>query len=241
MDGDSLVKSAIAAMNSYFELNNENLSIETLFESIPVAVALLDREGRHLVINHALAAISGLKYSDLVGRKVSDLSKESGENIKRDFAFFDAGALIHGTDNAAGEIGHVTVIDEDSRGPLGPPRPCACGRSGCLETVLSQSALRCVAAGEWGDDVVGIMNAIGVQLGTVLAPVTATLNVADIIIAGPEGIDLSPLLQATEQTIRKRTLPRSHRNLRVHLSSIGVDGALRGAAVLVLSGQLGIS
>lgn len=153
----------------------------------------------------------------------------------------DAGALIHGTDNAAGEIGHVTVIDEDSRGPLGPPRPCACGRSGCLETVLSQSALRCVAAGEWGDDVVGIMNAIGVQLGTVLAPVTATLNVADIIIAGPEGIDLSPLLQATEQTIRKRTLPRSHRNLRVHLSSIGVDGALRGAAVLVLSGQLGIS
>lgn len=91
MDGDSLVKSAIAAMNSYFELNNENLSIETLFESIPVAVALLDREGRHLVINHALAAISGLKYSDLVGRKVSDLSKESGENIKRDFAFFDAG------------------------------------------------------------------------------------------------------------------------------------------------------
>ena len=85
------VKSAIAAMHSYFELNSENISIETLFESIPVAVTLLDREGRHLVLNQALASISGLKYSDLVGRKVAELSKESGENIKRDFAFFDAG------------------------------------------------------------------------------------------------------------------------------------------------------
>ena len=85
------MKSAIAAMHSYFELNSENISIETLFESIPVAVTLLDREGRHLVLNQALASISGLKYSDLVGRKVAELSKESGENIKRDFAFFDAG------------------------------------------------------------------------------------------------------------------------------------------------------
>ncbi len=94
MDGESPVKSAIAAMNSYFQLNNETISIEELFESIPVAVALLDREGRHLVINHALAAISGLSYSDLVGRKVAEQSIESAENIKRDFAYYDAGMAV---------------------------------------------------------------------------------------------------------------------------------------------------
>lgn len=91
MDGVLSMKSAIAAMNSYFDLNNETISIEELFESIPVAVALLDREGRHLVINHALAAISGLSYPDLIGREVAEQSVESDENIKRDFSYYDAG------------------------------------------------------------------------------------------------------------------------------------------------------
>jgi LDH2 family malate/lactate/ureidoglycolate dehydrogenase len=41
-----------------------------------------------------LASFSGLKVSELLGKKVSELSKESGENIKRDFAFFDRGETV---------------------------------------------------------------------------------------------------------------------------------------------------
>ncbi len=37
-----------------------------------------------------MANIAGVGVSDLVGAKVSDVSKESGENSKRDFEYFDA-------------------------------------------------------------------------------------------------------------------------------------------------------
>src|SRR5690606_624618 len=60
------------------------------------------------------------------------------------------GALVQGYRNAAGELGHVTVLDDrdDVDGsPLGPPQTCACGRRGCLETVLSVPALRRRVAG----------------------------------------------------------------------------------------------
>ena len=44
------------------------------------------------------------------------------------------GNLLLGDHFAAGEIGHVMVID--------PGEACACGRTGCLETVLAEPLLR---------------------------------------------------------------------------------------------------
>ena len=77
-----------------FTLQHNIITIWSLFESMPVAMALIDREGRHVALNQALASFSGLKAHDLVGRKVEELSKESGENIKRDFKYFDAGLEV---------------------------------------------------------------------------------------------------------------------------------------------------
>lgn len=77
-----------------FEIENEEITIEALFESMPVAMALIDREGRHVALNQALASFSGLNVSELLGKKVEELSKESGENIKRDFSFFDRGERV---------------------------------------------------------------------------------------------------------------------------------------------------
>lgn len=148
-----------------------------------------------------------------------------------------AGALMQGGENAAGEIGHVTIMDDrdgpDS--PLGPAQLCACGRYGCLETVLSEPALR--RAG----DAVATLTAIGTRLGTLLAPIIATLNISEVIVSGPGELLEGALLSAADTTIRERTLPRSHRSLRVRLSTLGHDGPLQGAAVLVLSGRLGIA
>jgi len=48
------------------------------------------------------------------------------------------GALVHGHQDLAGEIGHMAVV------PDGPP--CACGHSGCLEAVASGSAIRRLGA-----------------------------------------------------------------------------------------------
>ncbi|MFN8049063.1 MAG: ROK family transcriptional regulator [Ancrocorticia sp.] len=152
-----------------------------------------------------------------------------------------AGALMQGSENAAGEIGHVTIVDDrdgpDS--PLGPAQLCACGRRGCLETVLSEPALRKVITAS--DTPEPTLTAIGTRLGILLAPIVATLNISEVIVSGPDELLEGPLLSAADTTIRERTLPRSHRSLRVRLSTLGHDGPLQGAAVLVLSGRLGIA
>lgn len=81
-------------MSSKFDLLHATISLETLFESMPVALALLDREGRHVAVNLALTEFNGMQPSELIGRKVAEFSKESGENIKRDFCLFDAGQEV---------------------------------------------------------------------------------------------------------------------------------------------------
>ena len=74
-----------------FDLLHASISLEALFESMPVAMVLLDRDGRHVAANHAVTAFNGLKPNELIGRKVSEFSHESGENIKRDFRMLTQG------------------------------------------------------------------------------------------------------------------------------------------------------
>ncbi|MFT0848465.1 ROK family transcriptional regulator [Actinomycetaceae bacterium L2_0104] len=154
-----------------------------------------------------------------------------------------SGALMNGSEDAAGEIGHVTVMDErdSADSPLGEPTRCACGRTGCLETILSEPALRRMTKDLTPEERSVRLEAIGGRLGNVLSPIVATLNIAEIIVSGPSQFLEGPLLAATDAVIRERTLPRSHRTLRVRPTTLGSDGALQGAAVLVLAGRLGIA
>lgn len=90
-------------MKKEMKIRDEYISIESLFESMPVAMALIDRDGCHVALNEALASISGLHASQLIGTKVSEQSKESGENIKRDFKFFDEGKEVPNHEVIIGE------------------------------------------------------------------------------------------------------------------------------------------
>ncbi|WP_051296442.1 sensor domain-containing diguanylate cyclase [Anaeroarcus burkinensis] len=81
-------------MKNIFKIYQEFITIEKLFESIPVAVSLVDRTGRYLVLNQELSDITGMKKSALIGMRVSEISKEAGENIKRDFIYFDEGKTV---------------------------------------------------------------------------------------------------------------------------------------------------
>jgi diguanylate cyclase (GGDEF)-like protein/PAS domain S-box-containing protein len=81
-------------MNHKFDLLHTSISLEALFESMPVAMVLLDREGRHVAANRAVTAFNGLNPEQLIGRKVAEFSKESGENIERDFRMFDQGLEV---------------------------------------------------------------------------------------------------------------------------------------------------
>ncbi len=75
-------------------LLNLPISLDDLFESMPVAMALVSRDGRYIVLNKALASIGGFEVKDLIGKKTCILSKQSLYNSKRDFDFFDKGKEV---------------------------------------------------------------------------------------------------------------------------------------------------
>ncbi len=140
------------------------------------------------------------------------------------------GALLHGARSAAGEIGHV-VVDPDGE-------QCACGRAGCLETLLAVPHLR--RRLEQGDRAT-VLARTGEQLGAALAPVVGTLNLHELVLSGPTELLDGPLLEAAAATIRQRTMPVIGDELVVRTSTLGDDVVIVGAAVLVLAGELGVS
>ena len=134
------------------------------------------------------------------------------------------GALVQGHAWAAGEIGHVVVDPEGVR--------CACGKTGCLETILSAPHLR-------GSD--RPLASVGTVLGGVLAPVVAALNLHEVVLAGPPDLLDGELRLALDRCVRDRVMAASSADLVVRMSPLGDDVVLVGAAVLVLSGELGVS
>lgn len=152
------------------------------------------------------------------------------------------GMLLSGHANAAGEVGHLTVVDERDHRAGGPaPLLCACGRTGCLETVLSVPALRHLVDGLDPHASDAALASVGRMLGMVLAPVVSALNLAEVLISGPAELLDGPVREEALATIRERTMPVIGGPLTVRMATLGEDAALSGAAVLVLSGQLGVT
>ena len=140
------------------------------------------------------------------------------------------GTLLQGHRAAAGEIGHVVV---EPRG-----EQCACGRVGCLETILAVPRLR---KGIEAGSERRVLAAAGRRLGAALAPVVSTLNLHELVLSGPTELLDGALRDAVESTIRRRTMPVIGDELVVRTSTLGDDVVLVGATVLVLAGELGVS
>lgn len=146
-----------------------------------------------------------------------------------------SGQPMRGAHFAAGEIGHVTVGTDG--GPL-----CVCGKVGCLEAWLAVPALTDRLAAASDDDArEGVLRDAGERLGIALAPIVGVLDVSEVVLSGPPELLDGPLSQATVETLRARTLAEFHDGVRVRMTEQGQDIVLRGAAVMVLSGQLGVS
>lgn len=141
------------------------------------------------------------------------------------------GVLLHGHGAAAGEIGHVTVDDDGDE--------CACGRVGCLETLLAVPRLRARLAA--ADDQDALLAATGARLAEVLAPVIGALNVRELVLTGPLDLLDGPLREAVTTTLRRRVMAVTSDSLTVRTSNLGDDVVLVGAAGLVLAGELGVS
>lgn len=143
------------------------------------------------------------------------------------------GQPMLGSRFAAGEIGHVTVGTDG--GPV-----CVCGKVGCLEAWLSVPSLERALAEE-GADATAVLRDAGERLGIALAPIVGVLDLSEIVLSGPSPLLDGPLAEATVETLRARTLAEFHDGVQVRMTEQGEDIVLRGAAVVVLSGQLGVS
>jgi predicted NBD/HSP70 family sugar kinase len=143
------------------------------------------------------------------------------------------GALVEGEQFAAGEIGHI-VVDEE--GDL-----CACGRRGCLELRVAAPRLRERLRGLDNGARAAVLSDAGHSLGIALSPIISALNLNNVVLSGPVELLGGALLDSARETIRVRTLSAVSNGLDMRMAKGGEDLVLLGAAVLVLSAELGVS
>jgi predicted NBD/HSP70 family sugar kinase len=86
-----------------------------------------------------------------------------------------------------------------------------------------------------------VLSEAGRSLGIALAPIISALNVNDVVLSGPVDLLSGPLLDQARQTVALRTLSAVSNGLDMRIASGGEDLVLLGAAVLVLSAELGVS
>lgn len=197
---------------------------------LPLAAILTERLGLpvHVANDADTAALGEYTYG---GADDAALVLTVGQGVGAGIIL--DGARVHGAGDAAGELGHVTVVDDGA--------PCACGRRGCLETLLAVPALRRAVAGLDAEAADEVLAGVGRVLGTALAPVVSALNLGEVLLSGPADLLDGALREATTRTLRDRTMRAVSARLAVRTATLGEDGVLAGAAVLVLAAQLGVS
>jgi len=145
------------------------------------------------------------------------------------------GTPLFGSRFAAGEIGHVVVGTDGGAA-------CVCGKNGCLETWLSAPRLdAALSEAVASADRTTILREAGQRLGIALAPIVGALNLAEVVLSGRTELLDGPLAEAVVETLRARTMAEFHGALTLRMSTLGDDIVMRGAAVMVLSAQLGVS
>ncbi|MEZ4705995.1 MAG: ROK family transcriptional regulator [Caldilineaceae bacterium] len=171
------------------------------------------------------------------------------------------GQLFLGAAFGAGEIGHVTVVEN---GEL-----CRCGNYGCLETLVSsraivQRARQCaqkhptsiqaglapaadidietvIQAFELGDPhVCAIVEEVGLYLGMALAHVVGVLSIPHILLTGRVTRFGPALFARINQEVNCRSLARVASGATVEAATLGNDIIILGAAALVLQHELGV-
>jgi glucokinase-like ROK family protein len=178
-----------------------------------------------------------------------------------------AGIVLHGQPFygdtlGAGEIGHVTVIENG--------QVCRCGNVGCLETVANvpailqqaraiaqndpQSLLRQFAANpeeitldtvcqalEAGDPAVQQeISEIGHYLGLAIANLVGVLSVRRVLIAGSVTQLGQALLDSILRELVQRALALVAEETEVGMSAMGPDIVILGASALVLTNELSL-
>ncbi len=172
------------------------------------------------------------------------------------------GGLFYGDGYGAGEIGHVSVVDNGER--------CMCGNFGCLETVASNRAilkraqviykddpdsilrqytaspakvnpemiLKAYLAGDQG--IHHILQDASNHLGGAIANLVSALNIHHIQIAGDGPYLVPEFIDNIRHQVRLRSLKALAQETHIEAARLGGDIVILGAAALILQNELGI-
>jgi predicted NBD/HSP70 family sugar kinase len=202
------------------------------FRDLPLQTMLADLTGLPvLVANDANAAV--LAEHSFGGALSDTMLVRIGHGVGAGLLL--GGTPLFGNRFAAGEIGHVVVGTDGGA-------PCACGKVGCLETWLAIPRLEsALAAAPDASERERILRQAGERLAIALAPVVGALDLAEVVLSGPADKLDGPFTNAATDALRSRTMAEFHGDLTVRMTALGQDIVIRGAAAMVLSGQLGVS
>ncbi|PXY24218.1 ROK family protein [Prauserella flavalba] len=169
----------------------------------------------------------------------------------------NAGRLHRGAQGCAGDIGHAAVSDDSTV-------VCRCGKTGCLEALAGGAALArdgetlarsgtsaalaaaldehgtvtgedVTAAARAGDHhAVQLLVQAGRRIGAMLATMVNFYNPSIILLGGKVAGAGDLFLATIRETIYRRSLPLSTRELRIERARLGEEGGLVGAAYMVL-------
>lgn len=167
------------------------------------------------------------------------------------------GKLVHGINNGAGEVGHITVVPNGYQ--------CTCGKRGCLEQYASATGVVHIAKdmakkftghsrikelidgdeelsskmvfflADNGDILANqIVDRVCSYLGLALSHIGNTLNPENIIIGGGVSNAGNTLLQPTTRYFQENAFPSVRDSTRLKLAQLGNDAGVIGAASLAL-------
>ena len=137
---------------------------------------------------------------------------------------------VFGENHAGGEIGHISL---DPQGP-----PCACGKRGCLERLVSATSLH--ARLQRSDERMraSILREAGTYLGTALSMPVGLLDLADVCVYGQSDIVNDTLLSAAQAQLDLLTGSSFHTRTIIRQCECEGEITLRGEALSVLHDYL---
>ncbi|MEU8247462.1 ROK family transcriptional regulator [Nonomuraea sp. NPDC048916] len=148
------------------------------------------------------------------------------------------GEIYRGAEGAAGNIGHVRLRETDDR-------VCTCGSRGCVASLASGHAVAADLGRETSRDAVRLVQAgdptaiartqeAGRTLGIVLATAVSLLNPGVLVLAGDMAETGEHYLTGIRESVYRRSLPYTTRNLEIATSSLGERAGIVGTAVIVM-------
>ena len=163
------------------------------------------------------------------------------------------GKLWPGEDGFAGEVGHMTI---NPSGPL-----CGCGARGCIETYVSQVAIKRIVrehpqlrerlagteesvlperlaelAREKDQAAISIWNDFGANLGVGISILVNILDVKTVVVGGGLSGAWELFIGKTLEEAERRCLGGAQRGLQVKRAALGDDAGVLGACYVAETG-----